>query len=72
MVNILALRRETKISQLLKAIPIPDGALPKEVLPGWESVPLNEKLPMYKCPSKVVFSRTAIGKRVSSCFYQLL
>lgn len=64
MMDILTLRRETKISKLLNSIQIPYDALPKQMMPGWEVIPLNAKLPIYKCPKKVSFSRNTVGKKV--------
>ncbi|XP_063710010.1 mRNA export factor GLE1 [Culicoides brevitarsis] len=61
MVDILALRRETKISQLLKS----EGAFSHEhQIPGWQNLLLCEKLPMYKFPFKVNFSRNVVGKKL--------
>lgn len=70
MVEVLTLRRETKISKLLQLIPFPKGALTYNKLPGWETIPLNVKLPMMKAPEQdIVFSRNTVGKKVRiNCF----
>lgn len=43
------------------------SGLPINSLPGWEHIPLNDKLPMLKCPGhQVIFTKTKIGKSIQS------
>lgn len=65
MVDILSLRRPTKISKLLEELPINPLSLPTQLLPGWSKIPLCQKLPMLKNPQKPVqFRINKVGQKV--------
>lgn len=65
MVDILSLRRPTKISKLLEDIPNHPYGLPRTVQPGWRQLPLHQKLPIPKSPFKSLnFRRSKVGESV--------
>lgn len=63
--DILTLRPD--ISDLVKTVPKPKGAVIKDGLPTWNIRPLYNKLPLLPGPEgPVVFSRGKLGSNVSS------
>lgn len=65
MVSLLALPVQTKIDDIMKEVPRPASGLPINALPGWERVPLCNKLPMLDTPTnEIIFSRGKMGVKV--------
>lgn len=67
MVSLLALPVQTKIDDIMKEVPRPASGLPINALPGWERVPLCNKLPMLDTPTnEIIFSRGKMGVKVAT------
>lgn len=64
-ITLLTLRQKTKLNIYYKLVEKPKRAIPQNALPGWQHLPLYEKLPMLKCPNDTLyFSRNKCGKSI--------
>lgn len=64
--TLLTLRKPTELKKVIDSIPKPVRAVPKNGLPLWYRLGLENKLPVPKMPEgKIVFSRGKIGEDVS-------
>jgi len=64
-IELLTLRRRNKIDDIIKSVPIPKRAVPKNALPGWKELPLHQKLPMLNCPTnQILLSRQKLGNKL--------
>ncbi|KAG8226522.1 hypothetical protein J437_LFUL006912 [Ladona fulva] len=56
--ELLTLRRSTRVHELLNSVPKPKGSIPKNSLPDWTIMDLEQKLPMVKAPDNLlIYSR---------------
>lgn len=65
-ITLLTLRKPTELKKVIDSIPKPVRAVPKNGLPLWYKLGLENKLPVPKIPEgRIVFSRGKIGEDVS-------
>lgn len=66
-IDLLALKRKTKLSHILDKVPKPARALPLNAPQEWQQLSLDALMPMFSWPSKrVLFSRNKIGREIFS------
>ncbi|XP_037298835.1 uncharacterized protein LOC115441483 isoform X2 [Manduca sexta] len=64
-ITLMTLRKPTELKKVIDSIPKPVRAVPKNGLPLWYRLGLENKLPMPKMPAgKIIFSRGKIGEDV--------
>ncbi|KAG6460021.1 hypothetical protein O3G_MSEX011724 [Manduca sexta] len=62
-ITLMTLRKPTELKKVIDSIPKPVRAVPKNGLPLWYRLGLENKLPMPKMPAgKIIFSRGKIGE----------
>ncbi|CAK1540249.1 unnamed protein product [Leptosia nina] len=64
-ITLMTLRKPTELKRVIDSIPKPVRAVPKNGLPVWYRLGLENKLPVPKMPKgKIIFSRGKIGEDV--------
>ncbi|XP_012273351.1 fibrous sheath-interacting protein 2 [Orussus abietinus] len=63
--EIVNLKKPSALSQVIKSVPQPKGAVPRFGLPKWKVMPLESKIPMIPGPEGAYsFTRQKVGKKL--------